>query len=94
MAIRTREELLNSVNTILGENNSDEALSFIEDITDTYDDLSNRNGDENWEERYNNLDKEWRERYRQRFNEPYNDDDDSNPEPKPLTFENLFKTEE
>lgn len=99
MAVKTREELMTSLNTLLGENNSDEALSFLDDVSDTYDDLTRRaNSDEDWETKYSELDAEWRERYRQRFNEPYEGDDGDNfaaknTQNKPLTFENLFKEE-
>lgn len=100
MAVRTREELITSLNAILGENTSDDALAIIEDVSDTYNELDQKANPDgvNWEERYTELDNEWRERYRQRFNEPYNDDNDNNnnndDKPKALKFENLFSTEE
>lgn len=106
MAIRTREELMSSLNAMFGENASDDALAILEDVSDTYDDLNQRANPDgiNWEERCTELDNEWRERYRQRFNEPYNDDDNNNNNNNNsnnnnnnnngrLTFENLFKEE-
>jgi len=103
MAILTREQLLSRVNEVIGENNNDDnALSFIEDVSDTYDSLVSK-GDVNWEEKYKELDNSWREKYRARFfnssgEEPdtasTNNDDNGEPEKKPLTYENLFKEEE
>ena len=103
MAVLTREQLLSRVNAIIGEeNNDDNALSFIEDVSDTYDSLVNKS-DVNWEEKYKELDNSWREKYRARFfnnsgDEPdvTSTDNDVNDEPeqKPLTYENLFKEEE
>lgn len=64
MAIRTRDELITRVSEYIGEDNSDAALELMEDITDTYDDLTSG---EDWQARYNELDRTWRERYRERF---------------------------
>ena len=99
MAIRSREDLMASLNSFIGENSSDDALALLDDVSDTYDDLYRRATDVDWEARYNELDTEWRNRYKERFNEPYNDDnndndDDNFDKPKALKFENLFSTEE
>ena len=42
MAIKTKEELLSSIKTVLGDNTDDNTLSLFEDISDTYDDISNK----------------------------------------------------
>lgn len=92
MAVKSLTEILNSVNSILGENNSsDEALALIEDITDTYND----NNNENWKQKYEENDKAWRDRYRERFmsGDP-SFDPDPEPEPEPpkqYKYEDLFK---
>lgn len=39
MAVKTREEILESFRTILGENPGDDSISFLEDVTDTLDDF-------------------------------------------------------
>ena len=99
MSVKTREEILNSLNAIIGENNSDEVLTLIEDVTDTFTELENQNNDNtNWKEMYENNDKEWREKYRQRFFSKSEDEPDDflDPEPddvKPISFNDLFKTE-
>lgn len=68
MAIKTMEELRNSVDIILNERTDDEALAFIEDFTDTIGELEKR-AEENvkWKEKYEQNDREWREKYRKRF---------------------------
>lgn len=95
MAVRTRDEILNSVRERLGEDTSDEALALVEDITDTIADLENKNNNgTNWEQKYRENDEAWRKKYRERFFSGGSDEDDKedNPEPKrKYTYENLFK---
>lgn len=68
MAIRTMDELRNSLDIILNERTDDEALTFIEDFTDTVEDLEKRAAENvNWKEAYEENDREWREKYRKRF---------------------------
>lgn len=97
MAVRTREELLDSIRARVGEQTDDETISFLEDVTDTLTDFETRaNGDgEDWEQRYKDNDAEWRKKYTERFfsSEPTEPTD---PKPKdeeknPKTFEDLFK---
>ena len=88
MSVKTREEILESIRTRVGDHTDDETISFLEDVTDTLTDLETRaKGDgENWEQRYKDNDAEWRKKYKERFfsSEPG--------EPKkPKTFEDLFK---
>lgn len=97
MAIRTREEILNSVRGVIGESADDQTLELLADITDTMTDLENRanNDSENWEQRYRENDAEWRKKYRDRFfsSNPNEDsaDEPEQPTRKNYTFENLFK---
>lgn len=94
MAVKTREEILESFRTRLGENPDDDSISFLEDVTDTLDDFEKRaNGDgTDWKSKYEENDANWRKKYTERFfsGEP-------NPEPKPeqddtpRTFSDLFK---
>lgn len=67
MAILSRDEYFNRLNDYVGADSRDETISFVEDMTDTYNDLERRNTDENWEQRYQELDNAWRERYKRRF---------------------------
>lgn len=94
MAVKTREEILESFKSRLGENPDDESISFLEDVTDTLDDFEKRaNGDgTDWKSKYEENDASWRKKYTERFFS-----DDPNPEPKPepddtpRTFSDLFK---
>lgn len=98
MAVKTREEILESFKSRLGENTDDEIISFLEDITDTLDDFEKRaNGDgTDWKSKYEENDENWRKKYTERFfsDEP---NPEPNPEPKlepdntPRTFSDLFK---
>lgn len=52
----------------IGEDLSDDSISFIEDASDTYDELMRRSeGQEDWKTKYEENDREWREKYRERF---------------------------
>ena len=93
--IRTLEELLSDV----GEGTDDNTLALLENIRDTYNDLSSKaSGPENWKQKYEDNDKEWREKYRNAFMNPpvANNPPDPDPDPEPpksLRFEDLFKEE-
>lgn len=99
MAVRTKEEMLAALNKRLGDDHSDEALSLIEDLTDTLESMSGSSGGENWEQKYLDNDAKWRQKYRDRFfgkgDDNDNDNDDnkpSNDKPnKPRTYADLFK---
>ena len=67
MAVLSRDDFMARINERVGDDNSDDALSFIEDMTDTFDDLSSSNNTEEWEKKYNELDAMWREKYKARF---------------------------
>ena len=94
MAIRTTEEIMETLRTRVGEDTSDDALSFIEDVQDTLNSLSN-NDNENWKQKYEENDAQWRQKYRDRFfskgdnEEDTNTDEESNSEH--LSYDNLFK---
>lgn len=98
MAVKTREEILESFRTKLGENPDDDSISFLEDVTDTLDDFEKRaNGDgTDWKSKYEENDANWRKKYTERFFsiEPEsNPKPDTKPEPDdtPRTFSDLFK---
>ena len=98
MAVKTREEILESVRARVGEQTDDETIAFIEDISDTLSDLETKaKGDgTDWKSKYEENDAEWRKKYTERF---YSSEPESNPEPtkpddsqKPKTFAELFTT--
>lgn len=64
----TKDELLAKIKTKIGDDTSDESISLIEDINDTYDDLQTRvteAGD--WKTKYDENDAMWRAKYKDRF---------------------------
>lgn len=94
MAVRTKEELLTSIKGVLGDSTDDNALGIIEDVSDTYDEITG-NGSKDWKAEAERIDKEWRQKYHDRFFNPKGDDDvdpldHEHDNPKPLRFEDLF----
>lgn len=68
MAVRTKEDLLGIIKEKIGDSTSDEDISLIEDINDTYTDLETRiseSGD--WKAKYEENDANWRNKYKERF---------------------------
>lgn len=97
MATLDREMFFERIKERLGEDKSDEALSFLEDVTDTYNDLERRAaGDgEDWKGKYEALDGEWRKRYRERFFETHEEqEEDVKDAGKTRSFETLFEERE
>lgn len=102
--VRTKDELLNNIKNILGDNDSDDALAILEDVADTFADFDNKvNDTTDWKSKFEENDKAWRTKYKERFSAPIKSEDDSDdgndihdtddePE-KPKTFDDLFKTE-
>ena len=91
MAIKTIEELMGAVRARVGEDTSDEAIAFVEDVSDTLTSLSSA---EDWKKKYEENDAEWRKRYQDRFfnpDKPNDPEPEPDPEPKKLTFDELFK---
>lgn len=63
--VRTVEELAADVRKVVGDdNNSDEVIELLENITDT---VNAGNSTEYTKEKFDALDREWRERYTRRF---------------------------
>lgn len=92
MAVKTIDEIMAKVRERIGEDDSDEAIGFIEDISDTLESFSNT---EDWKTKYEENDKKWREKYRDRFftsKEEVEEDDIEEPEEKEKKkFEDLFE---
>lgn len=98
MSILSRDDFFREIKSHIGDDSSDESLTFLENITDTYNDLETRaNGDgTDWKAEAQRIDNEWRAKYKERFFSGKVDDDDNDDKPKDdkpkkLTFENLFK---
>lgn len=73
----TREEYMNSIASIIGDRTDDEALKFVEDMTDTFDENVNTDAEETINtlnatikeltDKNNTIDEEWRKKYMARF---------------------------
>ena len=96
--VRTKDEILASLQTRIGDDTSDEAIKLIEDISDSFDDLTTRVTEaDDWKTKYEENDKHWRDVYRERFFTPSSGDplkdefDKKQPDtPKVLKYEDLF----
>nr|DAE21706.1 MAG TPA: hypothetical protein [Podoviridae sp. ct3lO13] len=101
MAIRTREEILESIRNIVGDSTDDNTLKVLEDVTDTFTDFENKTVNQtDWEAKYKENDEGWRKKYAERFYTgdpsvpPKNDDTViDEPDDKPTRFDELFTTE-
>lgn len=105
MAVKSKDELLSSLKTIIGDTPSDEALTLLEDMSDTLDNSTGGSSDEDkkkieeLEKQVKDTDEMWRKRYADRFLNPSDDngsDDDNSDDGQdddnesPKTFEELF----
>ena len=97
MAVLSKEEFMNRLKERIGEDTSDEAMTFIEDMTDTFNDMetrSNGQSDEEWKTKYEELDKSWREKYKARFFNSETTPADVKDDAKEKTYADLFEERE
>ena len=98
MAVRTKDELLEIIRGRIGDDTSDETISFIEDITDTlsdYEEKATNSDTEDWKTKYEENDKMWREKYRERFfSKEVEKEDEDEDEVKSLSYDDLFEEKE
>ena len=93
MAVKTKEEIMNQLNQIIGDNDSDEVLGFMTDISDTLGDNSAAQRVSQLEQQLIDKDKEWRKKYKDAFfSKPDDSLDDDDDDKTPRTFEDLFTT--
>ena len=100
---KSKAEIIADLKAFIGENNSDDAIALVENVSDSIED--NKDYDElkgqydKLKEDYDKNDKAWRQRYIDRFNNEEKEDDkevidvDNSNDDKPLTYENLFEEE-
>lgn len=103
MAVVTKDELLNSINDIVGEDSSDKVISLIENVTDTIDSLTEAAADStDWKQKFEDNDNQWRAKYKARFFDTGDDEsveeveeviEDDEVEEK-TTYEDLFEEED
>lgn len=101
MAVRTREEILESLRGRFGDEPTDDDIAMLEDITDTFTDFEEKTSDAtNWKNKYEENDKAWKKKYSDRFFSKDSDGNDNpgdsgEPEDKPMkTFDDLFTVKE
>jgi hypothetical protein len=99
MAILSREDFFNNLQARMGADTSEEGIKFVEDMTDTFNDLESRaNGDGvDWQAKYQENDNAWRERYKHRFfsnpgtNNPNGTNEVERDNSDTISFKDLFK---
>ena len=101
MSVLSKDEIMQRVNAIIGDTPTDENLTFIEDISDTFDSFGNAPSElERVRKEAEENDAAWRKKYRDRFfNGPSEEDetiisDDGGSQKKPKTYESLFTVKE
>ena len=69
--IKGKEELVASLKAVLGDTPTDDGVTLLEDLTDSFSDLEKQKKDldAEWNAKYDILDKEWKQRYTERFEE-------------------------
>lgn len=69
MSILNRDDYFSRVNEIVGSNTDEKSIKFVEDMTDTFNDLENKANSDgaDWERKYHELDESWKKKYKQRF---------------------------
>ena len=96
--IKSKEELIEEIRAVVGDDTSDNVIALIENVSDTMTELETSDGEE-WKQKFEENDKMWREKYISRFTEgtaeptteptePTADDEE-----KEKTFEDLFEEE-
>lgn len=100
MAVLDKETLMYRLKERFGNDESDEAISFIEDVSDTFDSLFCVSGDsEDWKTKYEENDAAWRKKYRDRFfgtgeEAKEEQEEDVKDDSEVKTFDELFEERE
>jgi hypothetical protein len=99
MSVLSQEEFLKRIQSLVGEDTTDEAMHTIEDFTDTYNTLSAKPAGEDWKQKYTENDEMWRKKYRDRFfstGEQVKEEQnkDVQEDGREITFSDLFKERE
>mgnify|MGYP003294560427 CR=1 FL=1 len=97
MAVKSKEDLIASIKAVIGEDTTDESLSLLEDVSDTFTSFETETKDKtDWKAKYNELDESWRKKYRDRFMSGSVDEEDDFSEvverKVPRTYADLFTT--
>lgn len=102
-----REDFMSAISAIVGERTDDEAIAFVENMTDTYDGFGDSEKDKTIADLQKSLEEteqSWRKKYRDRFyggtdeeenpsNQPLEEDKDEMIEAEEITIDDLFNEE-
>lgn len=92
MSVKTRDEIMERLNNIFADNNSDEVLNLMTDIRDT---IGNETDSQRISELENQLaeqDASWRKKYRDAFMSGADESFEEENNKPPRKFEDLFTT--
>lgn len=96
--ILSKEELMTEMESIIGERTDDEAIKFIEDVTDTIDSLEEQNNEtDEWKSKYEEIVTKYKERFFNQEvdkNEKSEEETEEETEEEPETYEELFEEED
>ena len=99
--IKSKEELIEEIRGVVGDDTSDNVIALIENVSDTMTELETSDGEE-WKQKFEENDKMWREKYISRFTEGTTEptaeaepttEPTADDEEKEKTFEDLFEEE-
>ena len=103
--VKSKEELIEEIQGIVGDDKGDNVIALIENVSDTITDLET-NSDEDWKQKFEDNDKMWREKYISRFTDGATEPTEPGQKPptEPVepteptaeeekTFEDLFEEE-
>lgn len=99
MAVRTKDELMTALREVIGEDTSDEALTLVEDVSDTLDNVAAGISEDEVNRRVAEIEETWRKKYRDRFFASNNEDgeirdeEEEDEREEKTTYESLFKEE-
>ncbi len=101
MAVLTREQFMEKLNTLTDGKTDDDTLTMIQDFSDTFKSLEEKEdvaavrGD--YEEKLKTLDDTWRKKYRDAFfngaEEKKDEEEEEEEKEEPHNYEDLFKEE-
>ena len=93
MAVRTKEEIIASLNSIFGDNNSDDVLNILTDVSDTLGSATDAQRITELENQLAEQDANWRKKYRDAFLSSADEPDEPDKPNKPKKFEDLFSVQ-
>ena len=99
MAVIKKDDLISRLTAFIGEEQNDDAISLMEDVSDTLGDYESKiNDTTDWKQKYEENDKAWRNKYVTRFTQGVISEDPEEEEEEektpPRTYNELFSIKE